>query len=811
MFNNLDRHNLTVSCACSPGDMTLYTHTQNPAISWDMASDHKLTCSAQDTYYQLTNSGTAAIMSLTRDGDLQFVFAPSMHLEMEDDGTPSTRSNMVANAVNEIGLFLPVQVGTKAYWHAFQIGTRKDAPEKFQSHPALTAEDLGSSSFATTEQTVLNRDDDLIAYSLPLAFPLPFQTDGIPTTDIKATSTEAREFATSLGPTARKWLDGMLEIHRHRSDLKTVYKNLVRTNRIQTVLPGHGTEYLFDSQSLGHLEVYMLKDQYFIPDGWKKLKSIFAPVAPPENSNQSRNASQTPSILGSPNVTIKAHTAEDEAKKASKERNDIQRDLFLVCNTEGNAISFSQYGRTVLTAVTAPEYLDIYREATRYGDQGARTQMFENVIETHFERAGKSTPFEPAPTLNTDTGLFTLPHQAAIQWDKSNFCTTPLASLGEEKVGFSVLALLHQKEVGDKHKAIQNAKFIKDLEEALDVIDADKSKPQAHIPMLGGFYCNSKDSRGLLANVVWFFKGIVKSAKTETESQAIIITLHAQLHHKLVDTKVQSWDKKFEKEHPHLPYYILYLSDQILIRFGKFANSASNILAWEKQAFDSLDLTYPQGAIELVGQALRKIDDCVGMDKAFPKDLAPAFTPVSADPVKIQENALIKKIKEATQPNGGNAAGRGGNNTQASGNNGSNKRQKKNEKEAEKEAEKSTEDSNARKIDLKKKGSVMTRVRGSNISNEELLGTKTYTKKPCPDFHVIGKECPYPNGECPNGEHKALVKMVEEDRKTFLDQQLQTKKTYLNRGLKKNPSFMTWMAVNTKYNELFKPEEGASS
>ena len=53
--------------------------------------------------------------------------------------------------------------------------------------------------------------------------------------------------------------------------------------------------------------------------------------------------------------------------------------------------------------------------------------------------------------------------------------------------------------------------------------------------------------------------------------------------------------------------------------------------------------------------------------------------------------------------------------------------------------------------------------------------------------------------------------MLDVDRKTFLDQQLQTEKTYFNRDLKKNPTFMTWMEVNTKYKALFKPEEGASS
>lgn len=791
--------------------MSLYTRSQNPGVTWDMHTDHKLTCTATDTYYQMTNSGTAAIMSLKKDGDLQFVFAPTMHLEMEDDGTPSNRSNMVANAVNEIGLFLPVYMGTRAYWHAFQIGTRKNAPEKFRSHPALTAEDLAGSNFATAEEAAINRDDDLIAYAVPLGIALPFMTSGIPTSDIKATSNEARDFATGLGPTVQRWLSAMVEIHRNRRCLQTVYKTLQRTDRLQTVLPGHGTDFLFDSQRLGHTEIHLLKDKDLIPEGWKKLKDIFDPVTPMEDPNQSRNASQSPSLLGGSNVTIKTHTAEDEAKKASKERNDIQRDLFLICNTEGNAISFEQSGRSFLAAVSTPEYLPIYKEATRYGDSGARTQMVEGLIETHFEKASKSTPFEPASTLRTDTGLFTFSHQACIQWDKSNYCSTPLASLGEEKVGFSVLALLHQKEVGDKHKAIQNAKFTKDLENELDVIDADKTKPKAHIPMLGGFYCNSKDARGLLANVVWFFKGIVKSAKAETESQSIIITLHAQLHHKLIDTKVQSWDKKFEKEHPHFPFYLLYVCDQILIRFAKFANSPSNVLACEKKAFEDLDLTYPQAAIDLVGQALRKIDECVGMEKAFPKDLVPAFTPNSANPAKIQESAMIKRIMEAAKTNSGDTAGRGGNNTQASGNVASNKRQKKNEKEGDKEAEKSSDDNNARKVDLKKKGSVMTRVRGSTISNEELLGTKTYTKKPCPDFHVIGRECSHPNGECPNGEHKALVKMVEEDRKTFLDQQLQTKKTYLNRGLKKNPGFMTWMEVNTQYKELFKPEEGASS
>ena len=52
----------------------------------------------------------------------------------------------------------------------------------------------------------------------------------------------------------------------------------------------------------------------------------------------------------------------------------------------------------------------------------------------------------------------------------------------------------------------------------------------------------------------------------------------------------------------------------------------------------------------------------------------------------------------------------------------------------------------------------------------------------------------------PKWRAKALVKMLDEDRKTFLDQQLQTEKTYFNRDLK-----------NTKYKALFKPEEGASS
>ena len=149
---------------------------------------------------------------------------------------------------------------------------------------------------------------------------------------------------------------------------------------------------------------------------------------------------------------------------------------------------------------------------------------------------------------------------------------------------------------------------MKDLEAELDVIDANKTKPKAHIPMLGGFYRNIMDARGLLANVVWFFKGIVKSAKTETESQTIIITLHAQLHHKLVETKVQSWDLKFEKKHPHFLFYMLYICDQILIRFAKLANSTSNVL----------DLTYPWAAVELVGQALRKINKCIDMEKPFP-------------------------------------------------------------------------------------------------------------------------------------------------------------------------------------------------
>ena len=113
---------------------------------------------------------------------------------------------------------------------------------------------------------------------------------------------------------------------------------------------------------------------------------------------------------------------------------------------------------------------------------------------------------------------------------------------------------------------------------------------------------------------------------------------------------------------------------------------------------------------------------------------------------------MMKRLMEASKTNSGNGGGRGGNNTQTTGS--SNKRQKKNKKETNKEAEESNDDDKACKVDLMKKGSVMTRVRGSIITKEELLGTKTYTMKPCPDFHLIGEECQYPNGECPNGEQR---------------------------------------------------------
>eukprot|EP00956_Cyclotella_meneghiniana_P033626 scaffold97702_cov50-Cyclotella_meneghiniana.AAC.1 len=76
---------------------------------------------------------------------------------------------------------------------------------------------------------------------------------------------------------------------------------------------------------------------------------------------------------------------------------------------------------------------------------------------------------------------------------------------------------------------------------------------------------------------------------------------------------------------------------------------------------------------------------------------------------------MMKRLMEASKTNSGNGGGRGGNNTQTN-TGSSNKRQKKNKKETNKEAEESNDDDKACKVDLMKKGSVMTRVRGSIIT-----------------------------------------------------------------------------------------------
>lgn len=117
------------------------------------------------------------------------------------------------------------------------------------------------------------------------------------------------------------------------------------------------------------------------------------------------------------------------------------------------------------------------------------------------------------------------------------------------------------------------------------------------------------------------------------------------------------------------------------------------------------------------------------------------------------------------------------------------KKQKKEGYSSEKDKA-SDETKNEKAVDFKKKGSVMSRIRGQLLTKEEFLGRKTYSKPPCPEFHEIGAECPL-GKDCPVG-HKPLVKMAENNQKAFNDNHLETKKIGLNRGLKRNPVFMAF-------------------
>lgn len=228
-------------------------------------------------------------------------------------------------------------------------------------------------------------------------------------------------------------------------------------------------------------------------------------------------------------------------------------------------------------------------------------------MQGHFETAGEGTPFSPPSALGTDTStsLAAYSCQAALQWDKANFCTSPRTSVSEEKAGLSVIAFFYQVNVGNKAKNERNGQFTRDLEEDLGVIDADKDKSKSKAFI---------HARGFAANIAWAFKGVVESACHKEEKQSIIVTLYVHIYHKLIQTDVKTWDERNKAKHPHFPFYILHVCDQIMIRLAHFANSTKNILTWEKKDFQNLDPKCLHGTIAC-------IEDCVQMGKPFPKEL----------------------------------------------------------------------------------------------------------------------------------------------------------------------------------------------